>query len=114
MKTSAFIRKAVDSYLLYTAEDRLIGHRETFLCACLQAQADKMGTLEAHECSKKAKAIIFTELEAAYRVRYPYQAPTTVHTIGIALGHAIRNEELQCFRFMYAEMLACYFESIDD
>lgn len=112
MKTSEFIRNTVDAHLSTDGVDRIDYQVDAFICIALLHYKHSIGCYSAF-CRPydKAKEIIEQELLEYQQQRSALIAYTT---IGNVLEHELTGEELQAFRFMYAEMLACYFESIGD
>lgn len=109
MKTSELIRNAVDAHLWNGVDDRcaVVGSAP-YLCCALSTYSD--GSLQA----RMVVALIEEEL-AQYRKENPTALPDDRNLpIGATLNWQWTGEDLQAFRFMYAEMLACYFESIGD
>ena len=97
MKTSEFIRKAVDANL--TTNAIMKGSRTRFLCNALEFyMQDNDNRLEAQ--FQAVQALIAEGL---------YGHGTVTGTC-----HGLTVEEIQGIRFMYAEFLALYFEDEND
>lgn len=95
MKTSEFIRAAVDNYLAVTLEEYDGKRKCRGICACL----DK---LDPASEQRNAIALMIQE---------------EVDGNGFLLFAAFDKEEFkeqQCIRFMYSEFLALYFEDQGD
>lgn len=112
MKTSEFIRNAVDAHLSTDGIDKIDPQVDAFICIALLYYKHSIGCYSAI-CRPydKAKEIIEQELLEYQQQR---RATITYTTIGSILERELSGEELQAFRFMYAELLAYYFESIGD
>ena len=112
MKTSELIRAAVDTHLWDGIIDRdsleSDGGKIPYLCCVLSTYSGD------NPQAQVVATMIQEELE-----QYRKENPSGVcddrrWPIGSTLNWQWVGAELQAFRFMYAEMLACYFESIGD
>lgn len=112
MKTSEFIRNAVDAHLSADGIDHPVQEQDSFICIALLHYKHSLGVYAGQcEAYDKARPMIEQELQEYQKL---HSSTTHYHTIGNILKWEWEGEELQAFRFMYAEMLACYFESIGD
>ena len=112
MKTSEFIRNAVDAHLSTDGVDKIDHQVDAFICNALRHYKHSIDIYAASpKAYENAKEIIEQELLEYQQQR---RATITCTTIGNVLEHELSGEELQAFRFMYAEMLAYYFDSIGD
>lgn len=120
MKTSEFIRQAVDTYLAHG--DELDTHsyvipidKEKFLCSCLDhMRIGRSGVTEAH-----GKAIhLISDIIADTATAEGLYLGSTLFGVGQNLGYWLMTSEakyeLQEIRFMLAEFMALYFEDQGD
>lgn len=112
MKTSEFIRNAVDTHLSPDGKDYPERKQDMFICIALLHYKHSLG-IHAGQCEAYDKAHILIQQEL---LEYQEMCRSSMQytTIGNILGGQWDGEDLQAFRYMYAEMLACYFESLGD
>ena len=109
MKTSEFIRTAVDQYLSPVKTVDFINRKAPapYLCICLEKlKAEYAGTTfwpESHHISQVFQDTICEDI-----------GNCTVGTALLDAGYYCTHEEIQQIRFMYAEFIALEFEDAGD
>lgn len=120
MKTSEFIRQAVDTYLAHGDDIDMHGYattidKEKFLCYCMDSM--RSGQTALTEAHRKAVQLINDIIDDTDTEEGLYQI-STFFGVGQNLGYwkwlSDSRYELQEIRFMLAEFMALYFEDQGD
>lgn len=120
MKTSEFIRQAVDTYLAHGDDLDKYGYiavidKEKFLCSCMDNK--RIGLITLSEAHGKAIQLI-NDIIADAATEGGLYPSSTLSGVGQNLGYwrkvSESKYELQEIRFMLAEFMALYFEDQGD
>ena len=120
MKTSEFIRQAVDTYLAHGDDLDTYGYaavidKKKFLCSCMDNK--RTGLIALSEAHGKAIQLINDIIHDTATEEGSYPS-STLFCVGQNLGYWRKVDEsryeLQEIRFMLAEFMALYFEDQGD
>ena len=120
MKTSEFIRQAVDNYLAHGDDMNNDAYvtaisKEKCLCTCMNNM--RIGRIDLTEAHRKAIQLI-NDIMADTATEESLYPISTLFGVGQDLGYWLRiseaRYELQEIRFMLAEFMALYLEDQGD